>query len=387
MVNTKTVSTEKILILSGNYGDGHQQVAHAIQESVRLRLPEAETLIVDFMEYIHPYFHSIGRNIFIGGVKNFPSVYGYIYRKTRVTNPFSIFIKSFNHSGIRRMMRLLQEFQPSIVISTFPLAAGMISKIKELGLTNVAAVTVITDHTDHSYWLHPFTDQYIVGSEFVRKSLHQLEVNDDQITVTGIPVRPEFCRAYNRDILREKFNFDPDLPTILIMGGGYGIMGEGMSELLSSQIFSQPVQLIVVCGHNEKLRREMENHLNFSQQRVLVTGYVNYIHELMAISDFMITKPGGVTTAEAIALELPMLLYKPLPGQEQDNTQFLLNSRVALYAEDEAELQFYIAQVLKNPKLLIQMKESARRMHSKWTASKVVDVISSVNFEWQEIYV
>lgn len=371
----KAVRKEKVCILSGNYGDGHLQAAHAIQESARLHIPEVETLLVDFMECVHPYLHSIGRNIFIEGVKNFPSIYGYIYRKTRTVNRFSLFIKSCNHVGIWRMIRFLQETQPSIVVSTFPLAACMISKIKELGLTNADAVTVITDHTDHSSWIHPYTDRYIVGSEFVRTSLNQLEVEDEKIRVTGIPVRPEFCKKYDRNELRNKFNLDQECPTILVMGGGFGIIGDELSQLLSSKFSSQPLQIIVVCGHNEKLRQELERYQAASRHRLFVTGYVNYIHELMALSDFMITKPGGVTTAEAIAMELPMLLYKPLPGQEQDNAQFLVNSGVALYAETEADLQRYLIQVLENPEVLAQIKENSRQLHSKWAASRALDVI------------
>ncbi|BAU27082.1 processive 1,2-diacylglycerol beta-glucosyltransferase [Aneurinibacillus soli] len=371
----KAVRKEKVCILSGNYGDGHLQAAHAIQESARLHIPEVETLLVDFMECVHPYFHSIGRSIFIEGVKNFPSIYGYIYRKTRPVNRFSLFMKPFNHLGIWRMIRLLQETQPSIVVSTFPLAACMISKVKELGLTSADAVTVITDHTDHSSWIHPYTDRYIVGSEFVRTSLNQLEVEDEKIRVTGIPVRPEFCKTYNRNALRDKFNLDRERPTVLIMGGGFGIIGEGLSKLLSSELVSQSLQIIVVCGHNEKLRQELERYQTVSKHVLLVTGYVNYIHELMALSDFMITKPGGVTTAEAIAMELPMLLYKPLPGQEQDNAQFLINSGVALYAEQEADLHRYLTQMLESPEVLAKIKGNFRHLHSKWAASRALDVI------------
>lgn len=360
-----------MLILSGDYGDGHLQAAYAIQATTRMSQPDLKTVLIDFMEWNHPYIHPISRYIYVRGIQKFPSVYGYFFQKTR-GNHSSRFLKTFNFFGMKRMVKLLREVQPAVVVSTFPFAAAAMSMLKAYGLTDVPTVTIITDHTDHSYWIHPHTDRYIVGSDFVRQGLRRAGIRDSQIAVTGIPIRPEFSQSYSKDLLKVKHGLRPDLPTILLIGGGQGIFGDG---LFSLDEFPETLQLIVVCGHNEKLLQKLSEHANRSKHRFLLTGYINYIHELMIVSDLIITKPGGLTTSEAIALELPMLFYKPLPGQEQDNARFLLQSGVAMQANDAVELHEILAQVLQHPELLWEMRQKARQFATKWAAFDALEVI------------
>lgn len=369
---------EQILILCSNFGDGHLQAAQAILEATRLHKPHVETAVFDFMKWTHPFIHSIGRYVFIQGVKQFPSFYSYLYHKTHDINSFSLILKKLNFFGIRRMLKLLQEIQPSVVVSTFPLAAGTMSVLKSDGLTKVPTVTIITDHTDHSYWIYPNTDQYIVGSNLVRQGLKRFDIADSQIAVTGIPIRPEFCKSYHRHFLKEKYGFHPTLPIVLWMGGGCGLIGDRLSTLRTLESLSQQMQLIIVCGHNNKLRQQLTEGTKHSKHRILLTGYINYVHELMAFSDILITKPGGLTTSEAIALELPMLLYQSLPGQEQDNARFLLEAGVAMQAENITDLITKLSEALHDPKLLSTMKENARQLQTKWAAFDALKVIRNI---------
>jgi processive 1,2-diacylglycerol beta-glucosyltransferase len=371
----KTVNKEKILILTGNYGDGHIQVAQALHDAVRIRFPQMEPVIFDFMESVHPYVNQFSRFVYIQGVKTFPQVYGYFYQKTRRTNSFSNMVKTIFSTGIGRMLKLIEEVQPAVVVSTFPLAAAVMSRLKSYGLTDIPTVTTITDHTDHSSWIYPFTDRYIVGSSLVRDSLIDLGVNEDRIADTGIPIRPQFSQSFQREAIAEKYGLDPHMPTILVMGGGCGMIGDGSSTIQALDSLPQPVQLIIVCGHNEKLRKQLSEKLKGSQHRIHLTGYIDYVHELMAVSDLMITKPGGVTTFEAIAMELPMLLYKPIPGQEQDNAQFLVRAGVAIQAETSQNLTDHLSQMLSNADLLKQMRENTKSFHPKESAFASLDVI------------
>ncbi len=133
----KVAKKEKILILTGNYGAGHVQVANALQEAIQIRFPTLESVIVDFMEWVHPYSNQVSRFLFLQGVKNFPEIYGYIYQKTRKMNTLSNMMKKILSTGIGRMKTLIDEVQPTVVVSTFPLAAAVISKLKSYGLSNV----------------------------------------------------------------------------------------------------------------------------------------------------------------------------------------------------------------------------------------------------------
>lgn len=376
---------DKILILSGTYGEGHQQAAIAIHEAAKLRYPDMEVEVLDFMEMAHPFIHPVSRYLFMYGIKKFPLLHGYLYQKTRHNNS-SFMLHTFTFFSIRRLLNLLKDIQPSIVVSTFPFAAAAMSILRTYSLTDISTVTIITDHTNHSYWIHPFTDQYIVGSEQVYKALTQSGVLDSQIAMTGIPIKPEFSVTYSRQFLKSKHGLDPDLKTVLVMGGGWGIMGDGVASLEVLEKLPFQIQLIYVCGRNQKLKKQLAARLQSSKHRVLITGYINYVHELMAISDLMITKPGGLTTSEAIAMQLPMLLYRPLPGQEQDNAEFLLQSGVAIQAETNTDLTHKLSYLLENTDALLTMTDKTKQFHIKSSAFDALQIINrAMDFDRYEM--
>ena len=146
------------------------------------------------------------------------------------------------------MLKLLQEVQPTVVVSTFPFAAGVMSKLKGCGLTHIPSVTIITDYTDHSYWIHPYTDQYIVGSSLVRHALNRQGIADSKIADTGIPIKSKFFEHHSRKDLSVKYGLDFDLPTIMVMGGGHGMIRDGLSTFRELDSLPHPIQLIIVCG-------------------------------------------------------------------------------------------------------------------------------------------
>ena len=183
---------DKILILSATFGDGHKQVANAISEAVNDTLTDATPIIIDIMEWIHPYSYPISHYLYKSGIKKFPQLYSFLYKKTRVKNSFSIRLNSLFLIGMHSMFTILQELKPRVVVSTYPFAAGIISKLKEKGLIDIPTVTIITDYTDHSYWIHPYTDLYVVGSIQMRDRLILLGVDKFKINHTGIPVRKRF---------------------------------------------------------------------------------------------------------------------------------------------------------------------------------------------------
>ncbi|BCJ87782.1 MGDG synthase family glycosyltransferase [Effusibacillus dendaii] len=374
---TDSLSSKRILLLSSNYGDGHQQAAAALREAIRLGNPDHKPIMLDFMRWFHPYVYPISRYVFLRGVQKFPSVYGYLFQKTRGVHSSAI-LKTFNLLSIRRMVRMIEAVRPSVIVSTFPLAAAAVSLLKEQGLIDLPTVTVITDHTDHSYWIHPFTDQYIVGSEPVRRALIRSGVEPSNISVTGIPIRPEFSRLQPKKTIREKLGLDPNLPTVLMMGGGVGILGEGLIDLASFNHLPHNIQLIIVCGHNQKLLHRLEEQLPASRHRVILTGYIDYVHELMNASDLLITKAGGLTTSEAVAQQLPMLFYKSLPGQERDNAKFFLKAGVATEAADDRDLLEKLAHILSNPQMLWKMEQNALRFNTKRSAFDAADIILQV---------
>lgn len=367
---------EKILILTGRFGEGHQQAAKAIQEAANVEVPNVETEIVDFMASAYPNLYPISQFVYMKGIKKFPQLYGFIYKKTYETNYFSQKLNSLFSVGMRKMLKLLQEVKPTVVVSTYPFASSVFSKLKEYGLTNVPLVTVITDFTHHSYWMHPFTDQYIVGSQEIRSKLIQLGIPAESVASTGIPIRTNFLKRWDRKEIIQKYQLETDIPTILIMGGGDGLIGDGFLNNQTLERIPHRLQLIILCGHNDMLRYQLHKELIHSKHRIEIKGFTNNVDELMAVSDIIITKPGGVTTSEALAMELPMLLYKPLPGQEEDNAKYLMNAGAAIQALNPSELLSQLSLMLENEVLLARMKKNARRIQKKKAAFYALTIIN-----------
>ena len=376
---------DKILILSATFGDGHKQVAKAISEAVEYTLPNASPIILDIMEWIHPYLYPVSLFVYKRGIKRFPQVYSYFYKKTRVKNSFSTKLNSLFTFGLQTMLEVIQRIKPRVVVSTYPFAAGIISKLKEQGLINIPAVTIITDYTDHSYWIHPYTDLYIVGSNQVRDRLISLGIEDDKIKDTGIPVRQRFIKSQPRELLLEKYGMRSNKFTILIMGGGDGFIGKGRSTFRALESVSQTLQLIIVCGRNKKLKKQLELELKDYKHDVLLLGFCENIQELMAISDLMITKPGGVTTSEALAMGLPLLIYHPLPGQEEDNAEFLWKSGLAFLAKTENDLILKIESILNDSRDLKSMQQLTEPYQTRTSSFDALNVIvQALNFEQKQ---
>lgn len=376
-MQTREKTRGKILILTGALGDGHNKAAQAIVEAARHHRPEVEVKVVDYLEWTHPYMHVVGKYCFMQWVKSLPSVYGFFYRKTRDDNTLSGWFKRMRTFSTDRMVELLEEVQPTEVVSTFPGAAAAMSYLKLNGLTEVTTTTVITDYTDHSYWIHPLTDRYIVGAEHVKQALLRHRITGDRIVVTGIPIRLPFTQSYDRAALRDKFGLDRLMPTVLVMGGGHGLIGKQFVSILNGTEFSCPVQFIIVCGRNDKLRQRLEEefHSAGARHRVMITGFIDYVHELMALSDVIVTKPGGLTVSEALALELPMLLYKPIPGQEQDNARYLARIGAAMEANSEAELKMQLRHIVENRSVLTRLKQNTKAAHGKEGAAQALSAI------------
>lgn len=369
-----------MLILTGSLGDGHNKAAQAIMEAAQNRYPELEVKVVDFLQWTHPYLHSFGRFCYMQWVKSLPSVYGYLYRNTREENKLSLWFRRLRSFSTSRMLELLEDTRPTEVVCTFPGAAAAMSYLKKSGLTAVPMTTVITDYTDHSYWVHPMTDRYLVGAEHVKQALLQrYGIQAEQVEVTGIPIRSHFHQPLDRDRLRLKHGLDLSMPTVLVMGGGHGMIGKEVTELIIHNRVTKPTQFIIVCGRNEKLKGQLEEQLAqiVTRHRVVVTGFVDYVHEFMALSDLIITKPGGLTVSEAIAMELPMLLYRPIPGQETENARFLVGAGAGVLASRPDQLEHQLNRLLTSTLELKSLKSSIRLLRRAEGAEQALSAILS----------
>ena len=348
-----------VLIFSASFGAGHVRAADALIEALRAKDPNVKITHLDFGAFLSKTFNSVVKNTYIELIKHTPRLWGKFYYRTSKIPPDSLFQRFLNGLGRREFVRFIQVLQPDLVICTYPTVAGVLAAQRLKGVLNVPLATVVTDYAVHSQWIHPGVDHYIVGCHAVYDGLVERGINPKAVQITGIPVSPKFEGTLDRRKILKKLGMNPELPTVLVMGGAYGVLGgaKRICKILSET--SQPVQSIVVCGQDEKLYKALDSLIEEAQNPVLRFGFVRNVEELMSASDIIITKAGGLTVSEALTKRLPMVIYRPIPGQEEENAQYLERIGAGRTAVTEEELEDLIFDLLKNTQKLEQMRKAA----------------------------
>jgi processive 1,2-diacylglycerol beta-glucosyltransferase len=368
-----------IVIHSCNYGGGHRRVAEVLVDELRRHSLGCRVEILDYIETcIGHGFNLVFTSLYFGSVRWVPWLYRWFYHATSAIAPDSLVQRCINRLGKRRLAALLQTHRPEIVVCTYCLPAGGISELKRQGRTDVPCVVVVTDHAIHSQWIHPGIDLYLVSSEHVRHGLVAHGMPPERVLATGIPVSVASALALDRQALRRQYGLDAALPTILVMVGAYNLMRGALDVCRSLVELPRSAQILFVCGKDEMLRQAVEQLAQRALMPVRVFGYVNEIPTLMAMSDLTVSKAGGVTTSEALAAELPMVIVNPIPGQEEENSAFLQAVGAAIVAPRPADLPGLIADLLDNPQRLARLREGARRIKRPDAAAHAAIAILSL---------
>lgn len=340
---------KKILILSVTVGTGHMRTAEALQKAAGCLYPEVAVEILDTFRYASPLVEKFVLGTYLEMLKKSPVVYGFLYRQAEHGQPLSgrgklEFNRILNLLAAPKLVKYIQADQPEVIVCTHPFPLGIISYMKKKGLFTGLVVAPITDFTIHSFWVFPGVDYYLVGAEQLLEQGEAFGISRDQVRFTGIPIDPAFSLPGNKQELRAKLGLAPDLPVILITGGGLGMGGlEAAVKALSATV---NCQLMVVTGTNNLLREKLEKLSSSLAGGIKIYGYINNIHQLMAAADLMVGKAGGLTCAEALAVGLPILVIDPLPGQEERNSEFLVAMGAGVRVKEQdlaAQVQAYLA--------------------------------------------
>jgi processive 1,2-diacylglycerol beta-glucosyltransferase len=329
-----------ILILSASYGGGHNQVARALTQALQIQAPGIKIITIDYSDLLAPLFSRITQFGYTQSLRHFPVGYALYYQATGKISPDSFWQKSLNRMGYTELIMLVNRLRPKVIISTFPLPAGVLSKMKSTGHLNVPNVTVITDISVHSQWIHPYTDLYLVGSDEVVTGLSTRGINPEKVVATGIPILPVFQKRYDQSKVRREFGLRPDTKLVLFMGGSEGIFGTTNFHDLIKNI-KAPVEAVVITGSNRELYEKL-TAVNLHYPEIKIYSYVENVAGLMETATVLVTKAGGITVSEALAKGLPMIIYKPSPGQEEANAVYLRRHRAAIVAKGEQRLQAII---------------------------------------------
>jgi processive 1,2-diacylglycerol beta-glucosyltransferase len=360
-----------VTILSCNYGGGHKRAGEAIAEEWHARTGGRAEIVDYFARFVHPVFDAVTKFSYIQSVRRAPYMYGLFYKLTGDIQPDSFVQRAINRMGMERLDRYLSDTRPDVVACVHCTPAGTMSDLRSAGRSTVPCLTVITDYVTHSQWIHPYVDSYCVPNDGVRDGLVQRGIPAERITVSGLPIEQKFQRPLDRDALRVRFGLVPGVPVILVMAGAYAMLGGVLDVVRVLAHLPYPLQALVVCGYDRRLEDQVRARAGSSPHPFHVFGYVDNVEELMTVSDLLITKAGGVTVSEALVKRLPMLVYRPIPGQEEGNTRFLLTSGAAFAPRSPAMLRQALEDLLAHPDRLAAMQRTAAGL-GRADASRVV---------------
>ncbi|OPY62680.1 MAG: Processive diacylglycerol beta-glucosyltransferase [Pelotomaculum sp. PtaU1.Bin065] len=369
---------KKILVLSVTVGNGHMRSAEAIKKAANNLYPETEVSILDTFRYASPFLEKVVLGTYMEILKMSPVVYGYLYRQAEKGQPLSgrgklEFNRILNLLVAPKLVKYIKDFQPEVIVCTHPFPVGIMSHMKKKGMFTGPVLAAITDFTIHSFWIFPGVDYYLIGDEQLQPECAAFGIKPENVRATGIPIDPAFERKYNKKELREKLGLNPELPSILVAGGGLG-MGNLESAMKTLGESFDDCQLMVVAGTNDLLKERLVKLAPDMSCAVKIYGYVNNIHELMAAADLLIGKPGGLSCAEAMAMGLPVFIIDPLPGQEERNAQFLAGAGAGLRV-DERNLAGQVKSYLQDAGRLEIMTRSAITLGKPRAASDAVSIM------------
>ena len=323
----------KVLFISAPIGAGHVRAAQAVGVALRRLAPEVATEFANVFDFFSP---RLGKAILGGYLKVldiFPQAYGAAYgwgNSSRLALAGRAAVSGFLAG---RMEKYLAASKPDVIVVSHATPAGLVAHLAARGRLAVPTVAVVTDFVVHRLWVYPELELYCVAHEGMRDYLAGAGVARERSVVTGIPVDARFASSLGKGAAREALGLRAEAPVVLIMGGGAGVMP--MTEIVATlEALRRPLQLVAVAGRNEALRRKLAAEAAGLRHCTLqVLGFVDNVDVLMAAADVLVSKPGGLTAAEALAKGLPLVVYRPIPGQEEANTAFLTAHGAAVRAE------------------------------------------------------
>lgn len=369
----------KILILTGRFGMGHLKAAEAIKEELTLcrehpgyicSARDLDIEIIDWIEYLTPHCAKYIYNGYTSLIQRSTIFYNLHYKSSE-NRPA---VQKPDLAGYIRMNQLIHEKQPDLIISVLACASGAVSYYKALSGSPLPLITCVTDITAHSEWINSYTNAYAVGSEEVRQAFICKGVPKNQIYVTGIPVRKKF---HAQNTLKNTYKISENVrPKILLMGGGLGLMPKRLSfyQKLNCLV---PAKMTIITGKNNKLFHLL--HQRFENIEVL--GYVQDIEKYFLRSDLVITKPGGITTFEAVYSETPILALNPTMHQEKYNAEFICKHEIGqtLFLENDFKDAEYIARLIRNETQINHYKKQMHRMKKAFAVCTLTSIVEQLS--------
>jgi processive 1,2-diacylglycerol beta-glucosyltransferase len=348
---------KKILLMYISEHSGHHQASIALEKAILAKDPTCSVLNINAFKYTNPILEKITHKAYMGMIKKRPEIWNRLYDNPVVLKKTERIRKFAHNAGSIKIDRLIKRFKPDIVVCTQALPCGIFASYKSITSQNISLVATLTDYAPHSYWIYEHVNAYLVPSSEVGDVFVEKGVPAQKIKIVGIPIDPVFKMPLVKNNLYAKYGLSNKCSVILVMGGTHGI---GPDERLIKALdrSKKDFQIVIVSGVNKKLFKKLKMLSRSLEKKIAVTGFANNVHELMEISDIIITKPGGLTTAEALAKNLPIIILNPLPGQEDFNTKTLTSKGLAVKASNEDDAVRLVDEMLNDPSRLNEIKNT-----------------------------
>lgn len=371
---------KKVLIFYGSYGGGHLSAANSIKEGLNEIDSNIEVKTIDCIQYVNKAINKLSTTAYNEMAKKAPWAWGKIYSSSK-RGPLAHFTTNSNKIMALKLNRLIRTENPDLIISTHPFATQMCAFLKKKNAMNVKLATILTDYAPHDQWLvfSEYCDYYFVAHDDMKKALINKGINSNKIYATGIPLSNRFLMHYNKEEILNALGLKKDKTTILFFAGGkFGLGKSNTYEILRTlaEKFSD-IQVIAISGKNEKMKKEFDTIVSetYSQDNIKVLEYTNMVPQLMTISDLVITKPGGLTITESLASGLPIIIINPIPGQEEENAEYLEEHQVGLWLKKEDNLQEFLENLFKSKITIRNMKVRARLLAKKNSTKDICKIL------------
>lgn len=357
--------SRRILVLSASVGAGHLRAAEAVELALRELDPTAVVQNIDVLDFTNAAFRQVYGRAYLDLVNKAPYVLGYFYdlldrqpSAQRKGDRFRVLMEKLN---LGKFLKFLRTEAWDVIVNTHFLPAEMIASLRQQGEIATPHLTVTTDFETHRLWVNQPCDHYFTATEEGAANLQYWGVPAGDVTVTGIPVHSAFSRPKDRAECCKRLQLAGGRPIVLQLAGGFGV---GPIERLCRSILEveTPLELAVVAGRNAELKVQLEQIEAPSRHLIHVLGFTTQMDELMAAADLVVSKPGGLTTSEALARGTPMAIVNPIPGQESRNSDYLLENGAAIKINNVATLPYKLSQLLGTPGRLAELAANARKL-------------------------
>lgn len=367
---------KRVLILSASVGSGHQAAASALEQVFR-QADEVEVINQDALALTTDTYRAIAADAYTTLVRESPWLIGWWYDAHDL--PFKnegLIRRVFDLLNAQQLVRFIKQFDPHISVCTHFMPAGIIAQLMAQKELNTALAIVTTDYDFHGMWLSQTFNRYFVALEETRAHLMTLGIPEQHITVSGIPISPAFSQPVDRAAVLAHYQLDPERPLLLISAGAVG-GGPAREIVLRVMQLQHDVQAVVICGRNEQLRCDIEAMVFPQVAKFRVLGYSTDMPRLMRVATLFIGKPGGLTSSECMASGLPMVIVSPIPGQEERNSNHLLEQGAAVRCNDVATLTFKLDRLLADPERLQRMRANTHSLGRPDAAQVIVQTLLS----------